>query len=196
MQGGPLGRGSTGSGSDREKAIERLAPACVKAEKDFGIPGELSLGQALLESGNLKSSPGNNLHGIKYVPSRHSGKQLLTTREWMSPAGAQAWVNKIPGREIVRETGATSGERREYVVKDWFAAYDSLEDSIRDHAKLISLGAPYRAAFEKYQQDRDLNAMIDSVGKVYATSPIYAKTLKAIITPDLIAACEKERAKS
>jgi len=44
-----------------------------------------------------------------------------------------------------------------------FADYDSLEDSCRDYAALITTGEPYSAAWEQYSVDRNLNALIVAV---------------------------------
>ena len=61
-----------------------------------------------------------------------------------------------------------------------FADYDSLEDSCRDYAWLITQGAPYRAAWERYQNDHNLPALIVSVAGTYATDPNYAHLAAAI----------------
>ena len=46
-----------------------------------------------------------------------------------------------------------------------FADYDSLEDSCRDYAWLITYGAPYCAAWEQYQKARDLPALSPCLGR-------------------------------
>ena len=61
-----------------------------------------------------------------------------------------------------------------------FADYDSLADSCRDYAWLITNGAPYRAAWVQYQNGHDLGALIASVARVYATDPGYAHLAAAI----------------
>ena len=61
-----------------------------------------------------------------------------------------------------------------------FADYDSLADSCADYAWLITKGAPYRAAWEKYQQGHDLATLIGSVARVYATDPGYTRLAEAI----------------
>jgi flagellum-specific peptidoglycan hydrolase FlgJ len=55
-----------------------------------------------------------------------------------------------------------------------FADYDSLEDSCRDYAWLITQGAPYHQAWAQYQKDRNLHALIEAVAAKYATDPQYA----------------------
>ena len=61
-----------------------------------------------------------------------------------------------------------------------FADYDSLEDSCRDYAWLITYGAPYHAAWQQYQNSRDLHTLIAAVARVYATDPEYARLVGAI----------------
>ena len=61
-----------------------------------------------------------------------------------------------------------------------FADYDSLEDSCRDYAWLVTNGAPYHEAWEQYQRDRDLPSLIAAVVRVYATDPGYARLVAAI----------------
>ena len=55
-----------------------------------------------------------------------------------------------------------------------FADYDSLEDACRDYAWLVTQGAPYRAAWERYQSGHDLPALIAAIASAYATDPNYA----------------------
>jgi flagellum-specific peptidoglycan hydrolase FlgJ len=42
------------------------------------------------------------------------------------------------------------------------------------NAWLITQGAPYHQAWEQYQKDRDLHALIEAVAGKYATDPQYA----------------------
>jgi flagellum-specific peptidoglycan hydrolase FlgJ len=61
-----------------------------------------------------------------------------------------------------------------------FADYDSLADSCRDYAWLITQGAPYHAAWARYQSDRDLHTLIAAVAGIYATDPNYARLATTI----------------
>ena len=61
-----------------------------------------------------------------------------------------------------------------------FADYDSLADSCRDYAWLITQGAPYRAAWARYQADHDLHTLIVAVAGIYATDPNYARLATTI----------------
>ncbi len=61
-----------------------------------------------------------------------------------------------------------------------FADYDSLENSCKDYALLITTGAPYRAAWQAYKQSHELGALIVAVAKMYATDPNYAALVSLI----------------
>jgi flagellum-specific peptidoglycan hydrolase FlgJ len=61
-----------------------------------------------------------------------------------------------------------------------FADYDSLADSCRDYAWLITQGASYCAAWARYQADRDLHTLIVAVAGAYATDPNYARLCTTI----------------
>ena len=68
-----------------------------------------------------------------------------------------------------------------------FADYDSLDDSCHDYAWLITHGAPYRAAWERYQNDRDLQVLIAAIAGTYATDPAYAHLAAAIAAQSNVA---------
>ena len=61
-----------------------------------------------------------------------------------------------------------------------FADYDSLADSARDYAFLITEGEPYHAAWQNFLKTHDLNALITAVSAEYATDPDYAKLVLEI----------------
>lgn len=94
-----------------------------------------------------------NYFGIKRA-ARHTLSCMVATRE------------VVNGKSVI--------ERLE------FADYDSLEDSCRDYAWLITTGAPYHAAWEQYQKDLDLKGLLAAVARVYATDPTYARLATAI----------------
>ena len=76
-----------------------------------------------------------------------------------------------------------------------FADYDSLEDSCRDYAWLITQGAPYRAAWQRYQNDHDLHALIAAVAGTYATDPNYTHLAATIAGSDQRGAGYRRRAR-
>jgi len=76
-----------------------------------------------------------------------------------------------------------------------FADYDSLADSCRDYAWLITQGTPYHAAWARYQTDRGLHTLIVAVAATYATDPNYARLCTTIAGQANLALAIKARAK-
>lgn len=149
------------------EALVRIARAAVASERATGVPAELTASQCIFESAWLNRAPGNNCFGIKDT-DRLPGVQYKLTQEFIN--------------------GTWHTQRLAFEV------YPSLQACFEDHGRLISTGRPYRAFFEAYRQDRNLDALITSVASKYATSPIYAKQITAMArSPKLQAALAKER---
>ena len=131
-----------------------MARIAVRLEQQTACPAQLLIAQWAIESKWGEKPVGHaNYFGIKRA-ARHTKWCTVNTRE------------VINGRSVVENLE--------------FADYDSLEDSCRDYAWLITDGAPYRAAWERYQNARDLPALITAVARVYATDPNYARLTIAI----------------
>ena len=178
-------------------ALPVLAQACVAAERITGVPAELSLAQAALESGWLAFTMGaNNCHGIKWNPKRHGARVLVSTAEWLTAAEKLRFLQAGDSREIIAATGRSNGERAEYRVKDWFAKFPTLADCISEHARLITEGKPYAKAWAAYQQHRNWRVLLQDIAPFYATAPNYARTVESIISPDVAAAIQAARAGS
>ena len=146
---------------DREDRLKKVAPIAVALEVKTGCPAPMLVAQWALESEWGAKPAGNaNYFGIK-KDSRHEKCCTVTTRE------------VVNGKSIVQNLQ--------------FADYDSLEDSCRDYAWLITNGAPYRAAWQQYLNDRDLHVLIAAVARFYATDPNYARLAAAIASQENVA---------
>lgn len=111
----------------------------------------MTIAQAILESGWGKSAIGNNLFGIK--------------------AGSD-WTGKT-------QTVGTSeyGARGYYHINDTFRDYDSISDSIEDHAKLLT-----NSRYDSVRAATDYKTACREVQKDgYATAPSYADSLIKLI---------------
>jgi len=166
----------------REEAMQQIAAAAVGVEWRMGWPAEVLFAQCALESGWLRSAPGNNAFGIKFVPGRHQQKQLLQTREWFTPDELRAWLERMPGRAVVREEQTIDRHgRRRYVVMDWFAAYPSLADACADYVRLLTRGR-YEQAWRRYQETRDWRQLVRDIAAAgYATEPDYDRKVLAML---------------
>lgn len=134
-----------------KKFIECIAPGAVKGQIKYGVKASLTLAQAALESGWGKSGIGNNLFGIKCGDGWEGKKQLVWTTE------------------------VVNGTRIK--IQDWFRDYDSVDESVEDHAKLLtnSRYAPVIAAKDYREACRQVQAC------GYATDPNYATLLISMI---------------
>ena len=131
--------------------IAKIKPGAVSAQAKYGVLASLTLAQSILESGWGKSAIGNNLFGIKATASWTGKTQTVATTEYYN--GVKTAVNAK------------------------FRDYDSIEASIEDHAKLLTLDRykPVIAA-QGYQ---DACRQVQRCG--YATDPLYAAKLISMI---------------
>ena len=140
--------------NDREQRLNEVAGIAAALEKQTGCPARLMIAQWALESEWGAKPVGHaNYFGIKKA-DRHTQCCTVTTREF------------VKGKSVVENLE--------------FADYDSLTDSCRDYAWLITHGAPYRAAWARYQAGTNLQALIAAVAGTYATDPNYARLATAI----------------
>jgi flagellar protein FlgJ len=146
---------------DLQSRLDQVAQIAVALEAQTGCPAQLLIAQWALESEwGAKPAGTANYFGIKRT-ARHTKWCTVTTRE------------VVNGKSIVQDLQ--------------FADYDSLEDSCRDYAWLITNGAPYHAAWQQYLNDRDLHTLIAAVARVYATDPDYARLTAAIAGQENVA---------
>jgi flagellum-specific peptidoglycan hydrolase FlgJ len=137
-----------------ETRLNEVARIAVRLEQQTGCPAQLLIAQWAIESKWGEKPVGHaNYFGVKRA-ARHTKWCTVTTRE------------VVNGKSVVENLE--------------FADYNSLEDSCRDYAWLITNGAPYHVAWEQYQKDRDLPALVAAVARVYATDPGYTRLVATI----------------
>ena len=133
---------------DRQTRLNEVARIAVELESQTGCPAQVLIAQWALESKWGAKPAGNaNYFGIKKA-DRHEKCYTVSTRE------------VVNGKSVVQNLD--------------FADYDSLADSCRDYAWLITQGAPYHQAWVQYRKDGDLHGLIAAVAGKYATDPQYA----------------------
>lgn len=139
--------------NDKQAFFEALLPAAIESEKKYGVPAELTLAQAALESGWAASPIGGyNIFGIKGTGP--AGKTSVSTKEFYDGK----WVN----------------------VKDGFAKYNNFGEAVERHGKLFHNGY-YDKAVTQFAQDRSTAAFIDNIQGIYATDPKYSEKINSII---------------
>ena len=140
--------------------IEKMGNAAVAVSQKSGIPAELILSQAALESGWGKreimgedGQTSHNLFGIKATGGWDGKVVHITTTEYVN------------------------GTARK--MSQPFRAYDSYEDSLQDYAKLISDNPRYSKVLEAPDAKKAALA-VQKAG--YATDPNYAQKLISIMS--------------
>ncbi len=152
--------GSTGQGQEHvQRFMERLSAPAQAASRKTGVPAELILAQAALETGwgrheIATASGGNsyNLFGIKAGSSWKGRTTDIVTHEYIN------------------------GQRTRVV--DTFRVYNSFEEAFTDYARLIGNNPRYAAVTTAGSAEQAARAL--QAGG-YATDPAYADKLIAVM---------------
>ncbi|GED22850.1 flagellar assembly peptidoglycan hydrolase FlgJ [Halomonas halmophila] len=139
--------------------VGRLAAPAQVASEASGVPAELILAQAALETGwgrhEIATHDGGNSHNLFGIKAGES---------W------QGETTEIATHEVI------DGERR--AVRDRFRVYDSFEAAFTDYARLISDNPRYAGVTEAATADQAAHALQRGG---YATDPAYADKLVAVM---------------
>ena len=120
-------------------------PAIERVCAETGLNPLFVAAQAALESGWGDSAIGNNLFGITAGDKWTGKRQTVRTFEYFDDAHQSGRFDKV--YSITR----SSDGRYRYEVDREFRDYDTLEDGIRDHAKVLS--AKRYASAKAYRND-------------------------------------------
>lgn len=139
--------------------LDSLAGPAKQAEQSSGVPAELILAQAALETGwgqrGIPTASGGNSHnlfGIKAGQSWQGDTTAITTTEY------------VDGRPVK--------------MVDRFRVYDSYTDAFNDYAKLIGDNPRYQGVVAASTPDQAAQALQQGG---YATDPRYAEKLRGIM---------------
>lgn len=140
--------------------VNRMLPFAMQAGQATGVPPQLMLGQAALESGwgkrEIRMADGSNSYNLFGIKAN---------------AG---WDGKVAE---VMTTEYKNGVAYKQVEK--FRAYSSYAEAFQDHANLISKNPRYA---DVLQQGGDIAGMAQAIQKAgYATDPKYADKLAQIM---------------
>lgn len=140
---------------DEESFLDKIKGDAVKGWEKYRILPSLTIAQAILESGNGKSTLAakyNNIFGMKKGTGWAGKTVTLPTKEWN-------------GREYV-------------TVNAEFRVYDSLTESIDDHAKIFVKYPRYKGVLGETNYKKACKK-VQLAG--YATDPVYADSLISLI---------------
>ncbi|HMS78720.1 MAG TPA: flagellar assembly peptidoglycan hydrolase FlgJ, partial [Burkholderiaceae bacterium] len=162
--GAATGAPQPATGSPQAAYVDRVWTAAVAAERRTGVPAAFIVGQSALESNwgrqeprRADGSPSNNLFGIKAGPG------------WQGAVVESATTEYVDGRPV------RTVER--------FRAYDSVEDSFADWARLMATSPRYAGVVRAGGSVEGFAQGLQRAG--YATDPDYASKLTRTITTAL-----------
>lgn len=150
--------------NSNQQFLDEIKPGAIKAWQQYKVLPSLTAAQAIVESGWGSAAPGNNLFGIKAGSNWTGKRQLLWTSEYINGSYVQ--------------------------IQDWFRAYDSIADSIVDHAKVVAANWPN--ATGNISLSQAVNALEATVGHQYATSPTYVSSILSIANSNNLTAWDTE----
>lgn len=144
----------------QQSFVRRMTPYALKASQESGVPAQLMLGQAALESGwgrrEIRMADGSNsynLFGIKATGNWNGKVAEIVTTEYR---------NGVAGKEVQK-----------------FRAYNSYEEAFSDYARLLSKNPRYAPALQPGQDPLAIAQAIQRGG--YATDPNYANKLAKVM---------------
>ncbi|OGS99679.1 MAG: flagellar rod assembly protein/muramidase FlgJ [Gallionellales bacterium RIFCSPLOWO2_12_FULL_59_22] len=155
-----MGEFSPNSQNTQQDFVDRMLPFAVQAGQTSGVPPQLMLGQAALESGwgkrEIRMADGSNsfnLFGIKANGS-WSGKvaEVMTTE----------YKNGVAHKQIEK-----------------FRAYSSYAEAFQDYAGMISGNPRYAVVLQQSGNIRGMAHALQDAG--YATDPQYADKLARVM---------------
>ena len=138
--------------SKQSEFINKIVPGALEGFKQHGIIPSLTLAQAALESGWGDAAIGNNVFGIK--------------------AGS-GWTGKV------RYAGTTEQDSsgNSYAITDAFRDYNSIEEGVLDHTKLLA--TDHYAKVRTAKNYREANQYVKDCG--YATAWNYPQLLNDMV---------------
>lgn len=142
----------TGGTVSNNEFIQKVIPGAMKSYQRYGILPSITIAQAILESGFGKKSIDNNIFGIKATSSWKGKTKTVWTTEYRNG--------------------------RAYKERHAFRAYDSIDESILDHGKLIGTAKRY----DKVRTAKNYKEAAYAIYKAgYATDPKYPSKLINLI---------------
>lgn len=146
------------------KFIDAISNACIESYKKYNILPSLIMAQAALESGWGKHAIGNNLFGVKAFDDWTGKKKKVWTTEYDSNGNS-------------------------YRVEAWFRDYDSVDESIEDHAQVL-----LHPRYDRVRQAKNYKEATQAVKDCgYATDPNYPQLLNSIIESNNLASYDTKR---
>jgi flagellum-specific peptidoglycan hydrolase FlgJ len=165
---------------ETSEIFRNMAVSAARLEKAEGFPPAVLLAQWALESGWGARVTGDfNYWGKIRAPETGSAK-FCSTHEDVT----LEQLTHFRADELASETHREpiAGGQWRVQLSRWFASYASLDESLADYvATFIHSPHRYQAAWQGYQQTKDVDAFFEAICKAgYATGVGYDKQALAI----------------
>jgi flagellar protein FlgJ len=148
------------SANTQQDFVNRMLPHALQASAATGVPPQLMLGQAALESGwgkrEIPMADGSNsfnLFGIKAGAGWHGKVAEVMTTEYK---------NGVASRQVEK-----------------FRAYSSYDEAFKDYAGMMSSNPRYANVLQPGNSPADMAQALQKSG--YATDPKYAEKLASVM---------------
>ncbi|MEY8442289.1 glycoside hydrolase family 73 protein [Lactobacillaceae bacterium 24-114] len=137
--------------------IKQVAPEAQAMQNTYHVYASITIAQAILESNWGTSKLASEYHNLFGIKGTGTNSKVMTTKEYVGGK----WI----------------------VIKDRFRVYNSWDDSIKDHTKLMLNGTDDNE--QNYQKVVQATTYEDAAKALqeagYATDPDYAKKLITVI---------------
>ncbi len=172
----------------QQAAFDALVPCAITAERRTGFPAEAICAAAAIESSWGARPTGDfNLFGLTKATNPELPGRLVPTHEVLSLSE----FAKLPmdERESVTERVDMGHGTYRYSLSRWFPSFPSMQAAVDAYAALITRpGSRYAAAWQAYQRDHKMDALLDGVAKAgYATGSDYGLLLRQVANGSRIA---------
>ncbi|OGT18770.1 MAG: flagellar rod assembly protein/muramidase FlgJ [Gallionellales bacterium RIFOXYB12_FULL_54_9] len=156
----PVAVPSAFSANTQQDFVKRMLPHAMQASAATGVPPQLMLGQAALESGwgrreitMADGSSSYNVFGIKANAAWHGKVAEVMTTEYK---------NGLPSKQVEK-----------------FRAYSSYAEAFKDYAGMMSRNPRYASVMQQGDNPAGMAQAIQKSG--YATDPKYAEKLVSVM---------------
>ncbi|EFM01801.1 glycoside hydrolase family 73 protein [Hoylesella marshii] len=148
------------------------------AQKATDIAPEFVTAQAILESGWGKSRIGKfNLFGITRGSNWKGHTVLILTHEYFNTPNRTFTAPE----KVVSIAKCKTGNRWYYTVYRLFKDFDSLEECLQEHTRLLQKPGFADAWLHRQNAEEFAHRICDAQGVRYATSPTYLTQLLILI---------------
>lgn len=179
---------------NRAEFFATIVPGAVAAEDHYGVPAEMAVAQAAIETGWGSRPIGANWFGIKKA-DRHKRVAWKITREVLTQAQLDSYRRRFPDRVVSVEARADG--RFNVTCREPFADYLNVTAGVMDYAYTVSSLGRYRTRFLEYKATGKVDEYAMGVAEAgYATDPGYGLLLVRILNQKNVRdACAAERNK-